>query len=81
MSRTTVIVEDIFANNFVVDFCDELLEGEFDVGIILGRSFNEIESVLLAEGRSAVLRDLTQMFQIRLVSYQHDGDVRVGVLT
>lgn len=65
----------------MVDLSDELLEGELDVGVVLGGGFDQIESVLLTEGGGAILRDLTQVLQIGLVSNEHDSDVRVSVLT
>lgn len=78
--RTRVIVQDGFADNFVIDLGDELLEGKLDVGVVLGGGLDEIEAVLLAEGSGAVLRDLTQVLQVGLVTNEHNSDVGVGVL-
>ena len=79
--RTRVVVQDGLADDFVVDLGDELLEGKFDVGVVLGGSLDQIEAMLLAERGGAVLRDLAQVLQIGLVTNEHDGDVGVGVLT
>lgn len=64
----------------MVDFCDELLEGKFDVGVVLCGRLDQVESVLLAEGSGALLGDFAQVFQVRLVTNEHNGDVGVSVL-
>ena len=79
---TSIVAEVIDATiDIVVDHLTRLQECLLYVEACLGRCLEEDETVLLGEALALFRAHLTSAIEISLVSYEHEHDVRVAILS